>query len=136
MTHKGGKRRLRAVPARIFPDHRGTDAVVHRRFYAALAEDLPLPTPLLRSEGSRVALLHVLAVNAARALVVAQAASTRGRGRRPSPQAIERLARRAGLADGSYSVALDKLRALALAQPRVPATPEELMAALVDHEQS
>jgi hypothetical protein len=107
----GGKRRLRAGLQRVYPDHRGPDGVAYRRYYAALAEELPLATPLLRLEASRAAMLGVLALNATRALTAAQA-KARGNGRRPSPRAIERLARRQGLADGSYSQALDKLREL------------------------
>ena len=58
----GGQRRPRAVPQRVFADHRGPDAVAHRRYYAALQEELPLTTTLLRYEGSRVALLAVIAL--------------------------------------------------------------------------
>ncbi len=124
----GGRRRLRAVPQRVFPDHRGPDGVALRRFYAALAADLPLDTPLLRLEASRVSTLGVLALNATRALTAAQQARATGKGRRPSPREIERLARRQGLADTSYSQALAALRELATTtRARVPASPAELL---------
>lgn len=114
MARKGGKRRLRAVPARVFVDHRCPDAVEHRRIYAALHEELSLTTTLLRYEGSRVALLGVIARNAGRALMAHQAQARDGKGRGgPSPRDLERLLRRQGLADGSFSQALDKLRELA-----------------------
>jgi hypothetical protein len=50
--------------------------------------------------------------SATRALVAARRARDRGRGRRPSAQAIERLSRRRALQDMSYSQALDRLRDL------------------------
>jgi hypothetical protein len=117
MGGKGGYRRLRALPARVFLDHRTADAVAHRRFYAVLDEEMPLTTPLLRHEASRVAMLAVIRTNSARALLAAQAQARHSPGH-PSRREIERLARRAGLDDGSYSQALDKLRALA--GPRKP----------------
>lgn len=106
------------MPERAFPDERAADAVARRRFYAALAEAFPLTTPLVRHEAARVALLRVLAQNATRALLDAQRARAKGKGRRPNPRAIERLARRQGLADASYSQALDKLRELAGRRPQ------------------
>src|SRR5262245_21312264 len=122
----GGLRRPRTVPERVYADHRTAEAVAHRRLYAVLVSEFPLTTALLRYEASRVATLGVLATKATRALCDAQRARANGRGRRPSPREIERLARRQGLADASYSQALDKLRGLAA--HRTPTHPDELLA--------
>ena len=124
----GGRRRLRAGLERVFPDHRAPEGVIYRRVFAALAEELPLATPLLSLEASRVAMLGVLALNATRTLVAKQAHARHGKGRRPSPREIERLARRQGLADASYSQALDKLRAV-VGQPAGRTLAEDLAAA-------
>jgi hypothetical protein len=78
-------------------------------------------TPLTRLEAGRVAVAWVNFAAATRALTAARREREQGKGRRPSAQTIERLSRRQGLADASYSQALGKLRELAL--PRL-ATPD------------
>lgn len=109
----GGRRRLKAGAPRVLGRHHGTEGRAYRRVYDALAAALDLATSLLRYEAGRVAALAVQMEAATRALVDAQRARRAGRGRRPSPRELERLARRQGLADQSYSQALEKLRALA-----------------------
>jgi len=92
--------------------------------------EFPLTTAPLRLEASRVAALHVLAINATKALLDAQRLRATGKGRRPNAHAIERLYRRQGLADQSYSQALDKLREMASQRPRISSTPDDLLDAI------
>jgi len=85
----------------------------YRRAYAALAETFQLDTALLRLEAGRVAALRVQMETTILTLAEAQRARRDGKGRRPNLREIERLSRRAGFADGTYTLALDRLR-----QPR------------------
>jgi len=109
----GGRRLLKGGAPRLLGRHDGLEGWAYRRAFDALAEAFDLPTPLLRFEAGRVAALRVQLEAATQALTAAQRARRIGRGRRPNAQAIERLARRQGLADGSYSQGLEKLRELA-----------------------
>ena len=109
----GGRRPLKASAPRLLSRHDGAEGREYRRAYDALAEEFDLRTPLLRLEAGRVAVAWCQLVATTKALSVAQRERRVGRGRRPGGREIERLARRQGLADGSYSQALDKLRGLA-----------------------
>lgn len=106
----GGRRPLKAGAPRLLGNHGGAIGKAYRRVYDALEAELGPFTPLARLEAGRAAAAWVQLEAAQRALVTAQRTRSTGRGRRPSPREIERLARRAGLADGTYSAALDKLR--------------------------
>jgi hypothetical protein len=90
----------------------------YRRKYTVLEEELGPFTALQRDEAGRVAAAWVHLMAATAALSTARHVRAKGRGRRPSVQAIARLAKRQGLADASYSQALDKLRELVQANGR------------------
>jgi hypothetical protein len=91
--------------------HHGAQGRAYRRAWDALALELgPFDRPLLRLEAGRVAAAWVNVEIATATLAEARRRRDAGRGRRPSAQAVERMARRQGLADGSYIAALDKLR--------------------------
>ncbi|MBI4589508.1 MAG: hypothetical protein HY725_11760 [Candidatus Rokubacteria bacterium] len=105
-------------------NHSGWHGRRYRRVYLDFLAELGPFGDLARMEAARVAALRVQLEVATAALVDAQRSRRDGKGRRPSVQAVERAARRAGLADGSYSQALDKLRELA--GERRP-TPDELL---------
>jgi hypothetical protein len=106
---------------------RGSKGFTFRRCYDALAEELGLFTRLQALEASRVAVAWVNFEAASRALAAARHARMNGRGRRPNVQAIERLARRQGLADQSYAQALAALREL-VGTRRAPAPIADLVA--------
>ncbi len=107
---------LKGGAPRLYGNHSGTEGRAYRVAYDTLAAEFALTTPLLRFEAGRVAALMVQLTLTTRALVAAQRHRRAGRGRRPNVQQIERLARRQGLSDASYSQAVDKLRDLAAAQ--------------------
>ena len=119
----GGKRRLRAGLGRLYPDHRAVEAVAHRRLFAALETELGPLSPLARREAWRAAALGVECEAAMLALAEARRERRTGKGRKPSPRDVERLARRAGLANLTYAGAVDRLRAMA--GPRKPLTVAE-----------
>jgi hypothetical protein len=106
-------KRLKGGAPRLLGNHLGADGKAYRRCYDALDEEYGPLSPLGRLEAGRVAALYVQLQATTRTLAEAQRKRLTGRGRRPSAQAIERLSRRQGLVDGSYSQALEKLRALA-----------------------
>ena len=108
----GGRRPLKAGAVRLLGRHDGATGRAFRRCFDALTQAFDLSTPLARLEASRVAAAWVNVEVSTRALETARRARANGRGRRPGGRDIERAARRQGLADGSYSQGLDKLRAL------------------------
>ena len=107
-----GKEPLKGGAERLLGSHAGRPGKVFRRAYDAVEAEYGPFTALGRLEASRVAAAWVNFDAATRALEAARTTRTTGTGRRPSPRDIERLARRQGLADSSYSQALDKLREL------------------------
>jgi hypothetical protein len=125
-----GRRRLRSGDVRVYPDHRCADAVRRRELLKALEVEFGPFTPFARLEATRVVSCRMNLEASERALLEARELRASGKGRRPSPQRIERLARRQGLDDGSYSAALDKLRELCSAKRRTPSSPAELLAAM------
>lgn len=105
-----GRHRLKAGAVRLLGRHDGEDGRAFRACYDALVAELgSFDRPLLRLEASRVAVAWTHLVTATRALAAARRAREQGKGRRPSAREIERLSRRQGLADATYSQALDKL---------------------------
>lgn len=95
-------------------DHRTRFGKLLRRDYDQLVTSLGLDGDrLLLREASRVAMLGLRAREASRVWVEVVEKRRTGRGRRPSPQAVERAARRAALDDETYTAALDRLRELA-----------------------
>jgi hypothetical protein len=122
-----GRKPLKGGARRLLNTHSGKQGFTFRRCYDALAEQLGPFTRLQALEASRVAVAWVNFEAASRALALARHARTNGRGRRPNAQAIERLARRQGLADTSYAAALAALRDL-VGTPRPPAPIADLVA--------
>lgn len=98
---------------RLFGSYREREGVAHRRHFAVIEADLGPLTGLARSEAWRTAALAVEADLATMALADARRRRRLGKGRVPSAREVERRARRAGLANVSYSQALDRLRELA-----------------------
>jgi len=92
--------------------HHGFAGKAFSRCYVALLEEYPQiqTSKLARLETSRVALAWVNLQLSTHALDEARWKRAHGRGQRPSTRDLERCARRQGLADGSYSQALDSLR--------------------------
>jgi hypothetical protein len=111
-----GRRCLRADAPRLLGKHDGVRGRWYREAWRALVADHGPLSGLARLEAGRTAVAWVQYRAATVALEDARRQREAGRGRRPSPRLIERLARRQGLADQSYSAALDKLRALVVAR--------------------
>jgi hypothetical protein len=125
---KGGRTPLTRGKPRLLGRHDGWQGQEYARAYAAAEDDLgPFTSRLLRMEAGRMAAAWVRLVAAQRALAASRRERERGKGRRPGGREIERLSRRAGLEDASYSQAGDKLRELA-AQNGKPAALERYLA--------
>ncbi len=112
-----GRRRLKCGAPRLLGYHGGAPGRAYGRAYKALAAEYgPFERgTLLALEAGRVAAAWVNLEAATVALTEARRSRVTGKGRRPNERAIERLARRQGLADQSYSQALDRLREMATA---------------------
>ena len=108
----GGRRGLRAGAPRLLGKHDGTRGRAYRRCYAALAEQFDLSSRLAKLEAGRVAVAWVSFEDATKTLEAARRGLEGKRRERGAARSLERLARRQGLADASYSQALDKLRAM------------------------
>jgi hypothetical protein len=108
-----GKKPLARGAVRVLGYHGGATGRLFRVAFDALAETFSLTTPFLKLEASRAAAAWVRWVAAQRALAAAQRERAHGKGRRPGAREIERLARRAGLEDTSYSAAVARLEQLA-----------------------
>jgi hypothetical protein len=108
----GGRRRLRAGAPRLLGRHDGARGRAYRRAFNALAAEFDLGSALARLEAGRVAVAWCNLEAATEALEAARQSRESGKGRRPSPREIERLARRQGLANADYSQALVQLREL------------------------
>jgi hypothetical protein len=120
----GGRRRLRAGAPRLLGRHDGVDGRAYRRAWAALVAEYGQPAPgsLVRLEMGRAAVAWVNLQASTHAL-----AAARRRRRRPSARDLERLRRRHGLDDLTYSGALGRLREQARPRPR---TADEIFAEL------
>jgi hypothetical protein len=109
----GGRRRLRDNLERMLPDHRSALGQELRREHRALVTSLAIDGDvLLQREANRVAWLGVRSRESGRVWGLLIEKRRSGRGRRPSPRALERARRAAALDDASYSQALDRLRQL------------------------
>jgi hypothetical protein len=105
-----GKKQLVRGAVRILGNHHGKEGKIFRVAFDALVERYgEFGTQLLRLEASRVAALWVHLAIATRELSVARGRRTKERGRRPGARDVERLSRRAGLADSSYQLGLNRL---------------------------
>lgn len=106
--------------------HDGAEGARFRRAWRALVAEYGQPArgSLLALEMGRVAVAYSNLLAASEALATVRRARATGRGRRPSERSVERCARRQGLADASYSQAIDKLglmvAAVRAAHPRDP----------------
>jgi hypothetical protein len=121
-----GRRRLRAGAPRLLGKHDGLRGKWYRECWAALLAEFGALEGLRRLEGGRVAVAWVQLRQATAALEEARRGASEGRGRRPGARDLERLARRQGLADASYSQALDKLTVLCQPHRKTP-TPADLV---------
>lgn len=106
-----GRRRLSAGKPRLLGKHDGREGKWYGECWAALSDIAPL-SGLLRLEAGRVCVAWVQFRAATEALQAARRTRRDAKGRRPGGPDLERLARRQGLADGSYSQAFDKFLAL------------------------
>jgi hypothetical protein len=121
-----GRRRLRAGAPRLLGKHDGIRGKWYRECWVALIAEYGSLAGLRRLEAGRVCVAWVQLRTATAALEDARRAAVEGRGRRPGPRDLERLARRQGLADATYSQALDKLGAICAPQSKVT-TPADLV---------
>jgi hypothetical protein len=122
----GGRRPLKGGAPRVLGKHAGLEGRAYRRAYSALEAEYGPFSALGRLEAGRVAALHVQLQAATAALMQAQRARRLGKGRRPNAQAVEKLARRQGLADTSYAAALTALREM-VGTHRTPASIADLV---------
>jgi hypothetical protein len=126
----GSRRALKGGAPRLLDHHGGTEGKAYRRAFDALDAEFGPLTPLGCLEAGRTAAAYLQLQTTTRALVGAQRKRRLARGRTLNPKDLERLARRQGLADASYSQALDKLRELTAPAKRRTTTPEDLVARL------
>ena len=125
-----GRDRLRGGYTVWLPDHRMPDGYVFRRYLKA-GEEIVGPvngSERLRVEVRRYAIAGVVFERSSKLWAELVDKRERGKGRRPSDRQVERAARRLGLADLSLKEATARLDELASRRPRVPATPEALLA--------
>ena len=122
-----GRRSLSAGKPRLLGNHHGQVGKWYGECWAALGELAPL-TGLLRLEAGRVCVCWVQFRVATEALEDARRKQRTGTGRRPGGRNLERLARRQGLSDGTFSQALAQFRDLVdRTQRRPAATPADVM---------
>jgi hypothetical protein len=121
-----GRKHLKGGAPRIMGRHNGRRGRMYRQAYSVLLTEFDLTSPLAQLEAGRVAVCWVNLQTSTESLELARRAREVGRGRRPSLHTLERLARRQGLADTSYSQALNQLRELVGAH-RQPATIADLV---------
>jgi hypothetical protein len=122
----GGRGRLGGGAPRLLGRHDGARGRAYRRAFNALVAEFDVTSPLAKLEAGRTALAWTNLEAATESLEAARRAREEGRGRRPSPRTIERLARRQGLANADYAQALAALRELVGAH-RQPATIADLV---------
>lgn len=120
---------LKGGAPRLLDSHGGAAGKAYRRAYDALEADLGPFTALGRMEAGRCAAAWVELEAATRALTAARRKRLDGKGRRPNVQLIEKLARRQGLADSTFSQALDKLKELTAVSRRRRTLAEQLAGA-------
>ena len=117
-----GRRRLRRGLARCLPNHSSALGKQLRVMYDDLRASLAVGDErVLQDEVSRVAVLKLRSHLATEALLAAVEKRRAGRGRVPAPRQLERLRRVAALEDGTFSTALERLRARVGERPRTDA---------------
>jgi hypothetical protein len=107
---RGGRRALKGGATRLLGTHDGAQGRAFTRCWDALAAHFPLDTPLVKLEASRVAAAWVNLEHSTKALADAR------RVKAPARE-VEQKARRAGLDDGSYQVALNRLESMVQSKP-------------------
>lgn len=112
----GGRRRLAADRPRTRDRADGPEAPLERRTWDGLRTEFNLTRPLARLLAARVIVAVVNADCSTRALAAARRQREQGRGRRPSPRVLERLARRQGLDEATLGQALARLQTTAPAR--------------------
>jgi hypothetical protein len=105
-----GRRRLRDDAPRMLPHHDGARGKWYRQAWMALREELGPLSGLKRLEAARVALAWVNLREAQFTLELARRKRAASNGKHPSITSVEKLARRQGLADQSYALAMNNLR--------------------------
>ena len=108
----GGRKPLQRGARRLLGHHGNVEGRSFRACYDALLGELGPFSVLQAMEASRVAANWVALEQATKAHALARQKRVSGRGKKPSARDVERLARRQGLADGTYSTSLERLRAL------------------------
>jgi hypothetical protein len=125
---RSGTRPLKGGAPRLLDNHGGATGKSYRRCFDALVAEYGPLSDLGRLEAGRVAAAWVELEAAGRALTAARRARITGKGRRPSESLIMRFSKRRGLADSTYSQALDKLKELTAAtRKRQPTSGRELL---------
>jgi len=108
------RRLLKGRAPRLLGNHAGREGKAYRAAFDSLeAQYGPFQNDVLRFEAGRTAVARMQFERATQELNAAQRKRRIGRGRRPNAQQIERLARRQGLADGTYAAAMKRLEDLA-----------------------
>jgi hypothetical protein len=120
---------LRDGVPRILGNHHGRLGRSYRKAYLALAERFgPLPDQVAKMECSRAAAAWVEYEASLQALTAARIKLNGAKGRYAkswSPQAVQRLSKRVGLNDSTYSAAVRRLEELT-ARTREHAGPRDL----------
>ena len=124
----GGKRGLKHGAPRLLGYHGGREGKAYCQHYADLETQYgPFNTNHQRFEAGRVVIAMLQLTYATVSLTAAQKKRARGRGRRPNERQVERLARRHGLADGTYHSCIRRLEELTAKKLKTNPTPEELI---------
>jgi hypothetical protein len=97
----------------LFRDHSQPARRQLRAYYRSLEARFGPLDRVTHASAHAETLMWWAFIRASEAMAKSEKKRDEGRGRRPSLRAIERLMKRQGLAFGSYSQALDKLRELA-----------------------
>ena len=108
-----GRNFLKDGAPRLLGNHGGREGKAYRKAYDALLVAYgPFLTDHVCFEAGRVALARMQLEHWSRELALLQRKRRYGRGRRPNDRQVERIARRQGLADGTYVNAVRRLEEL------------------------
>jgi hypothetical protein len=104
-----GKSPLKSGAPRLLGNHGGVEGKAYRRAYDSLEQEFgAFRNDFVRYEAGRVAVARIQFERSTRELVLAQRKRRVAKGRRPNERMIERMARRQGLADMTYSAAVKR----------------------------
>ena len=108
-----GRSPLKGRAPRLLDHHGGMEGRAYRKAYDGLEAMFgPFRHDFIRFEAGCTAVARLQLERSTRELVMAQRKRRVGRGRKPNERQIERLARRQGLADGTYAAAVKRLEEL------------------------